>query len=87
MFSILITKDCPISNGKEYLLSIPQNVLSENEQKVWMKVACALYDSSFNLNNTTNNDLLSNVGLLVYACKFAVTGRGRFKDYCKENKN
>jgi hypothetical protein len=41
--SLAIGKDCPISNGKSYVIKIPDDKLSEEEHNVWLKFSMKMY--------------------------------------------
>jgi hypothetical protein len=84
--SLLITVDMHVSKGKKYILEIPYEKLSDEEQKIWLKFAMALYDPKIesDLVSDPKTKSLTVIGGLYYALKFAIAGKGgRFKDYLK----
>jgi hypothetical protein len=90
--SIAITAASPYypahaSGNTEFVVTIPVSLLKEKEHIVWNKVCMYLYSPRVNRYND-NLDLDSDesiIALLAFAIRFALIGRGRFKQYVKQS--
>ena len=89
--SIAITPDSPFypkhgSGCTVFIVTIPTSQLKEREHRVWNKVCMYLYSprvDRYNDNLDLNSED-STIALLAFAVRFALTGRGRFKQYVQQ---
>lgn len=71
-----------ISDNKKWLLEVPDSELSLDERKKWLMLA-----QFIQTNCEWSEDIDETLGLMYFACKFAIKGRGRFHKYIRQIKS
>ena len=77
--SMVIYPNSNIAENKTWLLEVPDVELSPTERQMWLSLAYFIQT-----NREWNEHVDETLGLMYFACKFAIKGRGRFQKYIRE---